>query len=142
MIWLVVADGAKARFFDTNLKGEPFEELETLENERGRDRNQEMERDRPGRTVSGGGQRSAYDEGDKRDIVEAQFADRVAEYLEKARNQNKYEQLVILAAPKFLGQLRNEFSDGVESAVRFEDTVNLTKASRSELQSRFKNLEI
>lgn len=142
MIWLVVADGAKARFFDTNLKGEPFEELETLENERGRERNREMERDRPGRTQSGGGQRSAYDEGDKRDIVEAQFAGRVADYLEKARQDDKFDDLVVLAAPKFLGQLRNDFPDSLENAVRFDETVNLTKASRSELQSRFKNLDI
>jgi len=141
MIWLVVADGAKARFFDTNMKGEPFEELEALENERGRETDREMGRDRPGRTVGGGGQRSAFDEGDKRDIVEAQFASRVADHLEKARQRDAFEQLVVLAAPKFLGQLRNEFTDAVENAVRFDDTVNLTKASRSELQSRYKNLE-
>lgn len=142
MIWLVVADGAKARIFDTNVAGEPFEEVETLENERGRDTNTEMNRDRPGRVSSGGGQRSAYDEGDKRDIVEAQFAADVADYLEKHRQQNDYEQLVILAAPKFLGQLRGEFSTGVENAVRFDKTVNLTKASRGELQSRFQKLDI
>ena len=36
------------------------------------------------------------------------FAKRVGEYLDHARNERRFERLYLVAAPKFLGQLRRE----------------------------------
>ena len=45
------------------------------------------------------------------------FAREVGRYLDQARNEHRYDQLVLVAPPKFLGALRKELHKEVEKLV-------------------------
>jgi protein required for attachment to host cells len=48
------------------------------------------------------------------------FAKQIGRYLEQARQQQRYDELVLIAPPKFLGVLRKELDNEVEKLVADE----------------------
>lgn len=153
-MWILVADSSRARVFNANRKfsapGEfefnEFDEIEDLVNDRGRARNQDINTDRPGRMADpgaglGGGQRSAVGGKEEPKETEAKaFAGRVAGHLEDGVNDGSYDELVVIAAPKFLGMLRDAISSQVQDKVIEELGKDFTKMSAHDLQGRLPDL--
>jgi len=65
------------------------------------------------------------------------FARRVGDYLEKARTDHRYDQLVVIAPPKFLGALRKEMGKEVEKLIADEVAKDLSLLSQRELEGYF-----
>jgi protein required for attachment to host cells len=65
------------------------------------------------------------------------LARRVGDYLEKARTDHRYDQLVVIAPPKFLGALRKEMGKEVEKLVAGEASKDLSSLSQRELEGYF-----
>lgn len=88
-------------------------------NPEGRLHNREINTDAKGR-FAGPDRPGGHSSDDEERTVEHYnelFAKRVAGYLDKARNDQRYERLVLVAAPKILGQLRKELGKEVEKLV-------------------------
>jgi protein required for attachment to host cells len=65
------------------------------------------------------------------------FAKRIGSYLEKARTDNRYDRLCLVAPPKFLGALRGELSREVEKLVVDERDKDLSWFNARELERYF-----
>ena len=65
------------------------------------------------------------------------FAKRIADYLDKARNEHRYDQLIIVAPPKVLGMMRKELGKEVEKLVADELPKDLSWFNAREIESYF-----
>lgn len=134
--WVLVADGARARVL---AQGKPFEGLapafEQEEFTGTTARSKEIASDRPGRSFDSGGQgRHAMEPPtDPQRYAKYAFARELAERLEQAANAHRFDELVLVAAPKTLGDLRELLPDSVKTKVVAEIDKDLTKVPLREL---------
>lgn len=135
--WVVVADSSRARIFTAKTSTSPLDELETLAHPEGRLHEQDISSDLPGKDKgSGGGGGHAYqDETTPKEQEAINFAKRVSAHINDAFNANKFHRLVIVAAPAFLGELRNQLSDQVNKLVCFDLNKNITLQSAEEIRN-------
>ncbi|WP_163647904.1 host attachment protein [Modicisalibacter sp. 'Wilcox'] len=61
------------------------------------------------------------------------FAKEVAHYLKQARSQGKADHFVIIAEPRFLGQLRDKLDDATRKLVVKELDKDLSKATKEQI---------
>ena len=109
--WILVADGAKAIILNYKGEGESLDQVTKLESKEGRMQDHEIGTDKPGTShQSVGSSRSSVDSSDFQQTAKDHFADEVADYLIK--KQSEFAQLVIVAAPKTLGELRQSLHHG------------------------------
>lgn len=122
-IWIVAADSFRARILEKKEPGQPLLELDDLLNPVGREQDREVGKDERGRFSGGGGigtpgqANTGEPHHSLTDHAIERFADTVAEYLNKGRNEHRYQKLFIVAAPKFLGRLRSNLNKEVEKLV-------------------------
>ena len=133
--WIVVADSSKARIFNAPIGGK-LEELETLTHPESRLPEQDMSRDRPGLALDGGGHgRHGLEPSSDPKKQEAQIFSRiVADMLDKAYGDRRFEQLGIFAAPAFLGMLRDQMSKTLAGVVFLEVSKNISALTAPEIQ--------
>lgn len=120
--WVVVADASRADFYKRQARRGQLEVVQRLAEPRARDREQDLVADAPGRAFDSGGQGRHAMEPDhttKQHLREA-FAQRIAAALEEGRVAGQYKQLVIVAAPAMLGDLRRRLSDTTSKLVAAE----------------------
>jgi len=133
--WILVSDNSRARIFTVDTPSSPLEEIEDLSHSEGRLFDREMTTGLPGKIKSVGGGGHAFEQPTDPKKHEADvFAHRVAQYLEDAHNANKFEQLLIIAEPSFLGLLRNQLSEQIKRLVSFELDKNITKHSAADIR--------
>jgi protein required for attachment to host cells len=90
--------------------------------------------DRPGRKPGGDGvSKSAIEQTDWHQQQEERFAAELAELLYKLGHAGKYEELVVVAPPKMLGDLRKKFHPEVAGAIIAEVPKDLTGYSVPEI---------
>jgi protein required for attachment to host cells len=65
------------------------------------------------------------------------FSRRIGDYLEKARTDHRFHQLVLVAPPKFLGLLRKELGKEVGKLVADELPKDLSWFNERELERYF-----
>jgi protein required for attachment to host cells len=130
-MWIVLADEGRARLIERAPPGGAMQEVAQIEDELGRARGAELRRDAKGRLYGKGERVMGHTTEPRTDArrKEAQrFARRVAEYLEQAQREQRFDRLVIVAAPAFLGMLREVLPPAVRKQVVGEldqDLVNL-----------------
>ncbi|MCH8544345.1 MAG: host attachment protein [Alcanivorax sp.] len=116
--WIVVAESARARILSAKNRVQLPEEIESFEFPESRLRDQDIYSDRPGRTFeSANDSRSAMEPPDVRDQQHHTFARIITEALEKGRLKGKFERLVIISPPAFLGALRHEMNGNLGKLV-------------------------
>jgi protein required for attachment to host cells len=129
--WIVAADASRARILQVAGREEQLTEIEDMLNPDGRLDDREIISDAHPRFSGHGGMgrpgaRSTSGPGSDREETSAQehatelFAKRVGDYLDKARNQRRYDRLYLVAPPKFLGLLRKELGKEVAKLVADE----------------------
>jgi protein required for attachment to host cells len=145
--WIVAADSSRARFLQVAGRGQ-LVEIESLLNPDGRMDERELITDAHPRFSGHGGigkpgARSTSGPGSDRQETSAQehatdlFAKRVGVYLDKARTEHRYDKLVLVAPPKFLGALRKELGKEVEKLVVDELPKDLSSLSEAQLERYF-----
>jgi protein required for attachment to host cells len=134
--WILVADSSRARIFTADTPSSPLEEIEDFSHSEGRLHDREMTSDLPGKIRSEGGVGGhAFEQPTDPKKHEADnFAHRVAQYLEEAHNANRFKQLLIVAAPSFLGLLRNHLPEQIKKLVRFELDKDITTHSAADIR--------
>ncbi len=133
--WILIADGARARILEHKGPGSGIAAIKGMEFSAERLKSSEIMADRPGRAFSSTGKsRSAIEP--KTDPVakrEADFMAMLAEVLNAKQNSAKFARLVLIAAPRALGDLRKYLSDSVREMVHAEIAKDLTKTPNDKI---------
>lgn len=137
--WIVAADSSKARIFKL-LPGRKLEELETLTHPQSRLTERDMVKDRPGLSMDKGseGRHGLEPSSDPKRQEAVNFSRIVAAKLDKDRSLQKYHELIIIAAPAFLGMLREQLSKQVAQVIVREISKNISALSLAEIQDHLK----
>ena len=151
--WVLVADEAIARFLASNpdVPGE-LQPLPALTDPAAHAREGELHTNEGGRRAGAvGGQGAGPRTGAGSSVVasagledkhlEARaFAKRVAARLSEAHRQKQFDELTLMAAPRFLGLLRQELDQSVRAVVVHELDKDLIHASDADIASRWQAL--
>lgn len=134
--WVVVADQSKARIFTVEDSRGPLLQVDELEHPEARKREQEMVSDRPGRSFDSAGQgRHAMGTSVEPKKEEAiRFARQVADYLQAAHHEGRFNHLLLVAGPTLLGLLRENLKS-LTGANISEIEKNLGQFEASEIRS-------
>ncbi len=125
--YVLVADSSQARIFVDDMHMQALTELRTFQHPEGRLRDQELDSDRSGRqsaTTTAGYHGYGGDKSSHRHEAEG-FAADIARYLEQERISGNCEQLVLVAPPQLLGDLRKQLSADCDRLVTMEINKNL-----------------
>jgi len=137
--WIVAADASRARVLQVAGR-ERLVEVDHLLNPQARLQNREINSDAagrfPGKDRPGG--HSSDDEDRTVDHLDEVFAKRVGDYLDKARTQHLFDELVLVAPPKFLGMIRKKLGKEVEKLVAHELPKDLSWFKERELETYFR----
>jgi protein required for attachment to host cells len=146
-IWVVVADEAIARFLHRPKADAELRPLEEMTDPAAHADGAELRSDAVGRRAGGApvaqqsnarplrdaaGATASAGEGAQHLQAQA-FARRVAQRLAEAQQQHSFDELRVVAAPRFLGLLRKAFSPQVASLVTDEINKDLVHASNREI---------
>jgi protein required for attachment to host cells len=135
--WLLVADAAKARLFEIPRKGANPIEIACFTHPDGRTPGQHPEHGRQGRTQeSANPARHAIEPHTSLEEKHAlQFADLLRDAIRQGRMENQYDQLVLMAPPRFLGVLRDRLDEQTLEYVVAEIGHDLLALSPTELRA-------
>ncbi len=111
--WILVGDGSHARLFQTAGAAEPWSLVRKIDREHSRENTHRSE--------------SHEDPG------EHAFARQLVGELETARQNGTFTQLVLVAPPKFLGQLRGELGAPLTACVLTSVNADYSQMSEAEL---------
>jgi protein required for attachment to host cells len=133
--YILVADSSRARIFTAETPTSLLEEIEALAHTEGRLHDREMTSDLPGKMKGEGHIGHAFEQATDPKKHEAEnFAHRIGHYLEEAHNEKKFEQLLIIAEPSFLGLLRIQLPEQIKKLVCFELDKNITTHSADDIR--------
>jgi protein required for attachment to host cells len=136
-LWLLVADAGRAAVYETDAPRGPLHEVQDFIDPKNRLPEQELARDRPGRTFdSGGPGRHAMESHTPPAQVETErFAGVLADAVDAGLHQHRFEHLGLVAPPQFLGLLRNALSDETARRVVLELDKDLTRETPEALRA-------
>ena len=126
-VWILVTDSSEARIYSArNLRSE-LELVDTLTHEASRLHARDLGSDVPGRVHDRFGPgRHSLDQGQQLKHTEKQrFAREIAARLAEAQQQRKFDRLVVMAGPEFLGILRDCLDKSVAETVIAEVSKDL-----------------
>ena len=136
--WIIAADESRARVLQVLDREQRLAEIDDLVNPAGRAQDRELQTDAEPRF--NGSQGGPASDSERQGAVEHSartFAREVGRYLDKARNEHRYDQLVLVAPPKFLGALRKELHKEVEKLVTDELPKDLSWFNAREMERYF-----
>lgn len=133
--WILIADGAHARIYANHGPGKGIEAVEGGKFDGDHRPDRELMSDKPGRThESVGDTRHAYaPPTDPHRELKREFSENLAEMLDKELAEKSFDRLVLVAAPKTLGDLRQALSEQVKAKLYAELDKDLTKTPAKEL---------
>ena len=134
--WVVVADTVRARIFAEEAPRGPLIEIEALTHPEARLHEQQLTSDLPGRSFDSAGQgRHAMGHTFEPKHQEAvRFAKEVSDRLTSARRAGRVQKLYIVAAPAFLGMLRDALDEATQRVVAGEINKNLVTHDVAEIR--------
>ncbi len=120
--WVLAADASRARLFNCTKPGNQLHEFATLTHPASRLKDAELGSAEPSVTFerAGHGRHAMVQATAPKAVQTRVFAREVAEQLKRDHQQNCFQRLVVIAAPKFLGELRNNFAPSLNTAVVLE----------------------
>ncbi len=144
--WVLIADGARARLVEAERHGGKLRLIEKLELSAGHGPNRDLGNDRPARVFESrmhakGTMRHAVEpKTDQHRELKRDFAKEIAELLDVKLGQHQFDELVVVAAPVTLGDLRRALSDAVKLTIIAEVSKDLTKVPNDEVMRHIDGL--
>jgi protein required for attachment to host cells len=124
---ILVADQSEARFYDLEMNDTRLKLIRTLTQPDARLHDRDLKSDRPGRVFDRAstsnqrrgatGHHATGGERTPRDHEARLFAQQIAQALEVGEQKNRYDRLIVMAAPAFLGMLRAALPKAVNAAI-------------------------
>lgn len=142
--WILVADAGRARAFERLEHDAPLAGVESFDLEHPMEKTSEAARDALPRTYDsvGPGRHAITPKTDPHRADKAAFARTLADRLDAAAQQGLFDDLVLVAPPQMMGDLRAALPDAVKSRVRHELTQDLTHASPQEIAQHLKTARV
>ncbi|MGH8807804.1 MAG: host attachment protein [Noviherbaspirillum sp.] len=140
--WILAADSSRARIFEVHGLRDHLREIEDFANPAGRRGELDLTSDSRGRFYGRGGSSQANTGEPSVDPVEHEtelFSKQVSEYLDKARNEHRFDTLCLIAYPKFLGMMRQNLSKEVQKLVKDEVPKDISGLDAREIEDYFRN---
>ncbi len=141
--WILAADSSRARIFEEMDEEHHLLEVQDFANPAGHAQDQELLTDKPERRkVPQGAIGSAHDGEAAVSPVEHEnirFSREIGDYLERARSQQRFDRLYVIAAPKFLGLLRQNLSKESQKLIEEEIDKNIAWFDKHEIEKFVQN---
>ena len=143
--WIVSANAGRARFFAQPRPVDNLEEIHAMVSPWARERDRDIQTDELGQRAAAKSRHnvgapttsSDYQPNQTPKQHEAElFARDVAKFLKQAKNEGRFAKLCLVASPEFLGVLRKQLDDNLESAVALQIDKDFTMSSAQELRDR------
>ncbi len=135
--WVVIADGSRARICAKKARAK-LVEMQTIEHPAGRAKARDLVTD--GQTTAfasvGGARHGIGADSPPKDHEQENFARELARRLEEGRTGNRFDQLVLVAPPGFLGLLRDQLSAPLAKCVTQSVAKDLTQAKLEDIQQQ------
>jgi len=136
--WIVVGDAGRARIFEIPGARRPMREIRDFFHPEGRARNRELVTDGPGRYYGKGERSQGHTAPPGMSAVEHEeelFAVELAEYLDNARAQSRFQVLHVIAVPRLLGLLRRHLPEPTRKLIGKEIAKDLSRSDPQEIES-------
>ena len=133
--WIVVADGSQARIYSTRDRNPKLKLVRQLTHPESREQGLDLLPNRPDRIQHNGEMtaRGGMDPSSVHHEEQRKFARILAEALDASCSGHEFDELVLVAAPKFLGYLRTSLSAQVGRRVIQELPKDLVNAAPPEV---------
>ena len=140
--WILVAHRSGARIFSTAGAHAPLTLVEHIDHLEGRLRAGDIETDRPGRVHDRVGEQrhGTSPEQSPTEHLAVEFARSLAARLKSAHQAGKFEGLVLVAGPRFLGHLRDALDKQTAAAVTVTLDRNLGELPTQELSEHLRDI--
>lgn len=141
--WILVANSAQAHILERRSRREPLRIVSEFRNEDARAHEGDLVTDGGAavmQRMGKGQQRHTEPEVSTREHRNELFAADLADTLQKGRAAGDYEELVLVAAPAFLGKLRDKIDNTTMRCVTSEIDKNLSHLAPSELLAAVEDL--
>ena len=120
--WIVLADSSRARILEASSATSDLAEVATIEHPQSRAHERDLTTDAPGTrfATAGHGRHGGGPATSAKDEQAVLFARELAERLDRDLMDGRYHRLIVAAAPKFLGLLREELTTLTTSVMALE----------------------
>jgi protein required for attachment to host cells len=155
--WIITANAGRARIFSEDDPAAPLQEVEDMVNNAVRLRETEVLTDKLGPTAAG---KSSHNIGGTQGVAAAhnagagapnkqyqpahtpaeqeaeQFAKDISDYLMKAHQDGRFQQIVLSASPQFLGALRSFMDPHIKPLIKLEFNKDYTHVAPNQLREQ------
>lgn len=137
-VWILSANSHRARLMSAQRANGPLCEIESFDHPAGRAKPSDLESDRPGRLFDsvGMGRHATSPVVDMHTQEQIRFARMLADRLEQGRLDHAFAGLVLVAAPEFLGHLRDAMAAPLAAKVTLALAKNYADLDPVTLRSR------
>lgn len=142
-IWIAIADGSRARIVVRREEGSGFDIVSEMSSAEANVPSREIWADRPGRTQESGysGRHAVEPRHDPHQERKAAFIRGFAAQLNEAAEQERFDELILFAAPRSLAELRGSLEEGTQRKLKAAVAKDLTKLPLSELARHLEALD-
>jgi protein required for attachment to host cells len=139
--WVVVADSSRARIFAFHQAALEMQELEGLTHPASRAHERDLISDRPGRSFDsvGSGRHATEGEVSPKQQEAIVFAREICDRLELARTRGEFDEITLVAAPAFLGLLRENLSAAIHKLIVRTIDKNLVQHDEAEIRAHLES---
>lgn len=137
-MWVLVANSSIGRIFNAPTPLGALEEIESFSHTASRAPDRDLSADRPGRTFDsmGAGRHAKEATISPKDEEAVRFAEQLAARLDEARAKGDVDALLLVAAPRFLGLLRQQLDPVTRDIVSLEIDQDLTRLAAEDIRER------
>lgn len=139
LTWLIVANRSRARILEIQSERSAPTETAAFVNPMGRAHERDLDSDAAGRFYGKGERNQGHSATPSETQAEHEtdrFVIELREFLERARNDHRFERLWLVASPALLGQLRTAFPKTLRHCVELEIDKDLTTDTPAEILRR------
>jgi protein required for attachment to host cells len=139
--WVVVADGARARILERKGRGKPLALVDEMSSPDSRRPTRDQGTGKPGRGFSPiSGRHEFSDPVDWHEAAKSEFLRELAERILGLSRENAFDEIILVAPPKALGELRSRLGGQLGRRLKAEINKDLTQLSVHELPARLKEI--
>ena len=141
-VWILVCDAARGRLFETRGDDPAWNLLEIFGHADSRRKASDLVSDHSGQRSSLGASahhNALAPSSDPKEVQKGHFGHALAAMLDRGMRSNRFEQLVLVAPPHFLGMLKNELTPEVTKHLLVAVDKDLTHIDASDVADRLRD---
>ena len=140
-VWIVVCDASRGRLFEIRGNDPTWNLLEVLSHSESRSRAEDLVGDHLGQRSSQGASvhhNALAPASSPKEVEKAHFGHTVATLLDRALRSKRFDHLVLVAPPHFLGMVKNELTPELQKHLMATVDKDLTHVQTPELVERLR----